>query len=62
MTKEFFYALSYSAMMNLHLREISGENAHHIIEASFKAFSKALMEAVSIDERISGVLSTKGAL
>ena len=59
---EFFYAVSYSAMMNLHLRQITGCNAHHIAEASFKAFAKALDMATQYDERIDGVLSTKGAL
>ena len=60
--REFFYAVSYSAGMNLHLRMLDGTNAHHMIEAMFKAFAKALDEAVSFDERIQGVLSTKGAL
>ncbi|MBR4515045.1 MAG: imidazoleglycerol-phosphate dehydratase HisB [Lachnospiraceae bacterium] len=63
MTKEFFYAVSYSAGMNLHLKQISGENNHHIIEAAFKAFAKALDEATSPEPRLSGeVLSTKGSL
>jgi len=62
MTKEFFYAISYSAGMNLHLKEMYGENAHHIIEAMFKAFARALKEAVSIDPRVEGLPSTKGAL
>lgn len=62
LVKEFFYAVSYSAGMNLHLKMLDGSNAHHIIEAMFKAFGKALDEAVSYDERIQGVLSTKGAL
>lgn len=62
LVKEFFYAVSYSAGMNLHLRMISGSNAHHMIEAMFKAFAKALDEAVSYDERITDVLSTKGTL
>lgn len=62
MVKEFFYAISYSAGMNLHLKQLDGENNHHIIEAMFKAFAKALDEAVSIDPRITDVLSTKGAL
>lgn len=60
--KEFFYAVSYSAMMNLHIKEMYGENSHHIIEAMFKAFARALMEAVSIDSRVNGLPSTKGAL
>ena len=62
MVREFFYAISYSAGMNLHLRIITGLNDHHKIEALFKAFAKALDEATTIDPRISDVLSTKGAL
>lgn len=62
LVKEFFYAVSYSAGMNLHIKMLSGSNAHHIIEAMFKAFAKALDEATAIDERIQDVLSTKGTL
>lgn len=62
LVREFFYAVSYSAGMNLHLKLLSGENNHHMIEAMFKAFAKALSEAVTKDDRISGVLSTKGSL
>lgn len=62
MVKEFFYAVSYSAGMNLHIRQLSGENNHHIIEGMFKAFAKALDEASMIDGRITDVLSTKGTL
>ena len=62
LVREFFYAVSYSAAMNLHLRVITGLNDHHKIEALFKAFSKALDEASSYDPRIKDVLSTKGAL
>ena len=62
MVREFFYAVSYSAMMNLHLKLINGKNNHHIMEAAFKAFAKALDEAVSPDPRVTGVLSTKGTL
>jgi len=62
LVKEFFYAVSYSAGMNLHIKKISGENNHHIIEAAFKAFAKALDEACSFDGRIQGVLSTKGSI
>jgi imidazoleglycerol-phosphate dehydratase len=63
MTKEFFYAVSYAAEMNLHLRQLSGTNNHHIIEAAFKAFANALHLATRIDERLGGdILSTKGAL
>ena len=62
MVKEFFYAISYSSGMNLHIKLLDGSNNHHIIEAAFKAFAKALDEAVSLDQRITDVLSTKGAL
>ncbi|MBP3543968.1 MAG: imidazoleglycerol-phosphate dehydratase HisB [Lachnospiraceae bacterium] len=62
MVKEFFYAVSYSAGMNLHMKQLSGSNNHHIIEAMFKAFAKALDEATSYDSRITDVLSTKGTL
>ena len=62
MVREFFYAVSYSAGMNLHMKELSGVNDHHIIEALFKSFSKALCEAVSLDPRVEGTLSTKGSL
>ncbi len=60
--KEFFYAISYAARMNLHMKKLSGGNNHHIIEAAFKAFAKALDEAGSFDARIQGVLSTKGTI
>ena len=61
--REFFYAISYSAGMNLHIREISGGNNHHILEAIFKAFAKALDMATGIDPRLaSEVLSTKGCI
>lgn len=59
---DFFYAVACSAGMNLHLRQLSGTNNHHIAEASFKAFAKALDIAVSHEERISEVWSTKGTL
>lgn len=62
LVKEFFYAVSYSAAMNIHIRMLSGENSHHMIEAIFKAFAKALDDAVSMDNRIRDVLSTKGSL
>ena len=62
MIREFFYAVSYSAVMNLHLKELDGLNSHHISEAAFKAFAKALDMATGYDERIEDVLSTKGAL
>lgn len=62
LVKEFFYAVSYSAGMNLHINVLSGTNSHHIVEAMFKAFAKALDEATTIDARILDVLSTKGTL
>ena len=62
MVREFFYAISYGAAMNLHIKQMEGTNNHHIIEGAFKAFGKALDEATRKDERISGVLSTKGSL
>lgn len=62
MIREFFYAVSYSGAMNLHLRILEGINNHHKAEALFKAFAKSLDEAVSLDTRIKDVLSTKGSL
>lgn len=62
MVREFFYAVSYGAEMNLHIKQLDGVNNHHIAEGVFKAFAKALDEATSYDSRVQGVLSTKGAL
>ena len=62
MVREFFYAVSYSAGMNLHMKVLNGGNSHHMAEALFKSFAKSLDEAVSYDPRIAGVLSTKGSL
>ncbi|MBQ2320144.1 MAG: imidazoleglycerol-phosphate dehydratase HisB [Lachnospiraceae bacterium] len=62
MVHEFFYAVSYGAGMNLHLKQLDGVNNHHIIEAAFKAFAKALDRALEYDPRIADVLSTKGSL
>ena len=62
MVREFFYAVSCNAMMNLHLKILTPGNYHHMAEALFKAFGKALDLAVRKDERITGVLSTKGTL
>lgn len=59
---EFFYAVSYSAGMNLHIKVLDGQNNHHIIEAMFKAFARALDEATRLDGRITDVMSTKGTL
>ena len=60
--REFFYAISYSASMNLHIKVISGSNSHHICEAMFKSFARALDMATGFDARIGSVLSTKGSL
>lgn len=62
MVKEFFYAVSYTAGMNLHMKVLTGGNNHHMIEAMFKAFAKALDQATVIDPRITDILSTKGSL
>ncbi len=62
MVKEFFYAISYSAGMNLHIKVLTPGNNHHMAEAMFKAFARALDEAVSRDLRVQGILSTKGSL
>ena len=62
MVREFFYAVSYSCGMNLHIRVLSGGNNHHVAEAIFKSFAKALDEAAAFDPRITDVLSTKGSL
>ncbi len=62
MVREFFYAVSYSAMMNLHMKVLTPGNDHHMCEAMFKAFGKALDMAVTKDPRITDVLSTKGSI
>ncbi len=62
MIQEFFYAVSYSAAMNLHVKILDGINNHHMAEALFKAFGKALDAATMEEPRLSGVWSTKGTL
>ena len=62
MIRDFFYEISYASMMNLHIKQLNGSNNHHIAEATFKAFAKALDVATMKDDRIEGVLSTKGSL
>ena len=62
MVREFFYAISYTAEMNLHMKILDGTNDHHKAEALFKAFAKALDMATGIDPRIEGQLTTKGTL
>lgn len=62
LVREFFQAFANSCGCNLHLNLLYGDNAHHIIEACFKAFGRALDTATALDDRISGVMSTKGVL
>jgi len=62
LTEEFFRALANAAKLTLHLRVEAGTNAHHMIEAAFKAFARALREACAIDPNEQGVPSTKGTL
>lgn len=59
---EFYRAFASAAGITLHVRTLTGDNSHHIIEASFKAFARALREATALDERVKGVPSTKGVL
>ena len=59
---EFFQALANQLGMNLHINVTQGENPHHIIEACFKALARAMEKATRMDQRIKGVLSTKGSL
>jgi len=62
LAEEFFRALAVHAGLTIHVQLLSGKNAHHCIEAMFKALGRALREAVQKDDRISGVMSTKGLL
>jgi imidazoleglycerol-phosphate dehydratase len=62
LTEEFFRAVATNAKLTLHLRTLYGSNAHHMIEACFKAFARALRQAVAIDPAEVGVPSTKGTL
>jgi len=62
LVEEFLRALANSAGMNLHLRQLAGRNTHHLIEAAFKAFARALGQAVAVSSRERGVPSTKGVL
>ena len=62
MVREFFYAVSYSAMMNIHLKILDGENNHHMAEALFKAFGKALDMATMDEPRMKEAWTTKGSL
>jgi len=62
LTRHIFESLAAAAQICLHVRVLSGRNAHHIVEAQFKAVARALREAVAIDPRATGVPSTKGRL
>ena len=62
LAKEFLIAFATNAGLTLHIRSLAGDNAHHIIEAAFKAAARALKDAVAIDPRVAGVPSTKGSL
>jgi len=62
LAKEFLTALATNAGITLHVRSLAGDNAHHIIEAAFKAVARALAAAVALDPRVTGVPSTKGSL
>jgi imidazoleglycerol-phosphate dehydratase len=59
---EFFHAVCREAGLNLHLRQLTGANSHHIAEAAFKAFGRALRQAITQDPRVTGIPSTKGSL
>ncbi|HVF19028.1 MAG TPA: imidazoleglycerol-phosphate dehydratase HisB [Mycobacteriales bacterium] len=62
LTKHVFESFVSAAQVCLHVRVLSGRNAHHVVEAQFKAVARALRDAVSLDGRVSGVPSTKGVL
>ena len=62
LAKEFLVALATNAGLTLHVRSLAGENAHHLVEAAFKAVARALKDAAALDDRVVGVPSTKGAL
>ena len=62
LAEEFFIAFARDAALTLHIRELEGSNSHHVIEAAFKAFGRALRFACEKDPRVTGVPSTKGVL
>jgi imidazoleglycerol-phosphate dehydratase len=62
MIEEFFRALCLNAGINMHIKQLAGKNSHHLAEAVFKAFGRAIDQASRLDARIDGVLSTKGVL
>jgi len=62
MVEEFFRALAMESGLTLHIRVLEGKNTHHIVEAIFKAFARAFAQAIAIDSRVNGVMSSKGSL
>jgi imidazoleglycerol-phosphate dehydratase len=62
LTRHIWESISASAQICIHVRVLSGRNAHHVVEAQFKAVARALREAVSLDSRVIGIPSTKGSL
>ncbi|WP_322767403.1 imidazoleglycerol-phosphate dehydratase HisB [Frankia sp. Cr1] len=62
LTRHVFESIAASARIALHVRVVSGRNAHHVVEAQFKAVARALRDAVALDGRVAGVPSTKGVL
>ena len=62
LTEEFLRAFAFNAGITLHVKMMAGSNSHHIVEGVFKALARALREALTVDERIQGVMSTKGML
>ncbi|TDX46604.1 imidazoleglycerol-phosphate dehydratase HisB [Orenia marismortui] len=62
LVEEFFRAVAFNAGLNIHIRKLAGYNTHHIIEGIFKSFGRSLSKAVTINDRITGVMSTKGKL
>ena len=62
LAEEFFRAVANTAKLTLHVRVEAGTNAHHMVEAAFKAFARALRAAVELDDRVEGVPATKGVL
>lgn len=62
LVEDFFHAVATHALMNLHIRQVAGRNTHHVVEAAFKAFARALDRATTVDPRVTGIPSTKGTL
>ncbi|MDD4321029.1 MAG: imidazoleglycerol-phosphate dehydratase HisB [Acidaminococcaceae bacterium] len=62
MVEEFFRALAMESGLTLHIRVLEGKNTHHIVEAIFKAFARAFADAIASDNRVKGVMSSKGSL